>query len=1041
MPNRVATCLRLNIFSTSVTPRFADSARQERALCKPGVGRLGRNCNPKLMNQDTFGTRPAKRPRLAAGHLAVPEDPQPSTSALLRQTFDHDGSTQPPAFPTNPLNDVEDAVNGHLARAPSIHGGFPSTADDRGLGLFESPSPTLPFSRDVDSAFAAASLPTLSHVFNTQPVNSTGGQQFPVPDGATSSGRSGPLPPIVPVRGGQIPTHHTPTPSHQNIAPQMQNGYDSTNNILHGVQHLSTPPAAPPSQPSNDAPIPTLRAFPPSASSPLLANTVPASTASMGFSLRDVTLPAPVSLPLPLADPVAAASHVLPAPASPQSSRTTLERLAQGTRVGLRPQASRPNTRPRTIADIPAARELFQGLDEASNVIMRFYDFLVSGAASLPVPNPHFGRRDIILAFRGFGPHCRPDAAIIANLQRADVEALGKAFAIKTASFRRAIIARKIVELMKNPKDWPMTPVPPTPHQTRTPTLGHSRAHVAQRRPMTDTSAPSPTRTRSMTTATHNVTSQFAYQVPSSGVAGGNSQYRGQAGSATSRPQSGTRRQVSSTNRRSTFSSTQHPRRRRDRHTPYASSDTAYTANRLKSWNFQSRENPFNEPVGLPLGPEFSSHGERYSVFNASQLDLGQNPELYFSTPPPQQPQPGTSRQIHLRCLRSSVDTTPGQWPQYWPFPCVAVVNGTEVPLTQAQRYTNGKLAGIDLATNIAPFLRKHKAGVDERNHVVLKRNGQSSSPATGRFVVFVQEIAVKSIALVREQVLEQSKKHWQSHYAWHRSRLGKPDQPDAAGGQTEEGAEEELSDFELAKRGVVGFMNMDGIVSSAMKVSLRCPLMLTRMTVPVKGKDCSHIQCFDLDFFLQYARKSSKFVCPVCNRPNANPEDLVVSPYIEKALEMFDCDEVEISADGSLSAVASTRAGVRSDTDTDGETPNDKGLASNVKAECGLPSPVAPARPGSATAVVDLTLSDNDDPPPQAPPTTAANHAGTNDAPPPSAGQPAEAGDGGTRPATGGSTSTRPNTSVPRDWLDFPAVPLGTGATIHDVISIDDSD
>lgn len=34
---------------------------------------------------------------------------------------------------------------------------------------------------------------------------------------------------------------------------------------------------------------------------------------------------------------------------------------------------------------------------------------------------------------------------------------------------------------------------------------------------------------------------------------------------------------------------------------------------------------------------------------------------------------------------------------------------------------------------------------------------------------------------------------------------------------------------------------------SSTMKVSLRCPLTFRRMTLPSRGHDCKHLQCFDL--------------------------------------------------------------------------------------------------------------------------------------------------------------------------------------------------
>jgi hypothetical protein len=162
--------------------------------------------------------------------------------------------------------------------------------------------------------------------------------------------------------------------------------------------------------------------------------------------------------------------------------------------------------------------------------------------------------------------------------------------------------------------------------------------------------------------------------------------------------------------------------------------------------------------------------------------------------------------------------------------------------------------------------------------------------------------------------------------------------------------------------------MNSDGVTSSSMKVSLRCPLMLTRINIPVKGRRCSHVQCFDLDYYLMYARRSSKFLCPVCNKPNARPSDLVVSPYIQKALNLFDCDEVEISADGSLSSVAHQRSGVRSDGDDSEDDVPSGSIPTRSGQGDGMAQLSEQARAGGSAAtrselgVVDLTCSDGED-------------------------------------------------------------------------------
>lgn len=108
-----------------------------------------------------------------------------------------------------------------------------------------------------------------------------------------------------------------------------------------------------------------------------------------------------------------------------------------------------------------------------------------------------------------------------------------------------------------------------------------------------------------------------------------------------------------------------------------------------------------------------------------------------------------------------------------------------------------------------------------------------------------------------------------------------------------------------MARQGVVQFLtDPDGLTVSSMKVSLRCPLALTRITAPAKGKRCHHQQCFDLENFLEYWR-SSKFECPVCNKNTAYPSMLVVLLYIETALEKYkECDpsSVDVSLTEQLS-------------------------------------------------------------------------------------------------------------------------------------------
>lgn len=370
----------------------------------------------------------------------------------------------------------------------------------------------------------------------------------------------------------------------------------------------------------------------------------------------------------------------------------------------------------------------------------------------------------------------------------------------------------------------------------------------------------------------------------------------------------------------------------------------------LQGYDFKDAENPFNEPLNEPLGDE------RFVFFSSTQLSRGtEDPILKFPTPPPisvdDNPKVcGGDVQIHLRCLRVEVEKPRTEWKQAWPFPASCRVNGHVVTLNQAQRYTNGKLAGRDAATNITGFLRKFcQTGLRSINKVMLRRQVSTASPAWGQYIMFAQEIIVHNHETMMNNVLQASEKYWQEY----RTSLERKGELSA-----------NASDFEMARIGVKQFLNdPDGLQMESMKVSLRCPLALVRMSIPVKGRRCHHVQCFDLASFLEYSRRSSKFECPVCNKPTAYPSMLVKSPYIEHALREFsDCDDVAILTDGNMVAVAREQTGVASD-DEDGESVIGNENNEN-KASATTRGPTAnTSNPGNkVTEVVDLTLDSDDD-------------------------------------------------------------------------------
>lgn len=56
-----------------------------------------------------------------------------------------------------------------------------------------------------------------------------------------------------------------------------------------------------------------------------------------------------------------------------------------------------------------------------------------------------------------------------------------------------------------------------------------------------------------------------------------------------------------------------------------------------------------------------------------------------------------------------------------------------------------------------------------------------------------------------------------------------------------------------------------DVVEQTALKVCLKCPITFKRITLPARGHECKHIQCFDLESYLQLNCERGSWRCPVC--------------------------------------------------------------------------------------------------------------------------------------------------------------------------------
>jgi hypothetical protein len=53
-------------------------------------------------------------------------------------------------------------------------------------------------------------------------------------------------------------------------------------------------------------------------------------------------------------------------------------------------------------------------------------------------------------------------------------------------------------------------------------------------------------------------------------------------------------------------------------------------------------------------------------------------------------------------------------------------------------------------------------------------------------------------------------------------------------------------------------------------------PISYMRIQQPARGRQCRHVQCFDLVMFLEFAHRHASWLCPCCNKP-LNPKEIHV--------------------------------------------------------------------------------------------------------------------------------------------------------------------
>lgn len=168
--------------------------------------------------------------------------------------------------------------------------------------------------------------------------------------------------------------------------------------------------------------------------------------------------------------------------------------------------------------------------------------------------------------------------------------------------------------------------------------------------------------------------------------------------------------------------------------------------------------------------------------------------------------------------------------------------------------------------------------------------------------------------------------------------------------------------------------------------MSLKDPISTLRINTPCRSTICTHNQCFDAESFLQLQEQAPTWICPICNK-TISYEGLAVDQYVEEILDKAgNTDQVTIEPNGNWSVPKDPSpkrngyAGHNDESDDDlVELPSASDWrVRSIKSEAAptptsLSTPPMPSREASSaprsgqkrtSEVVDLTLSDDDEPP-----------------------------------------------------------------------------
>jgi len=88
----------------------------------------------------------------------------------------------------------------------------------------------------------------------------------------------------------------------------------------------------------------------------------------------------------------------------------------------------------------------------------------------------------------------------------------------------------------------------------------------------------------------------------------------------------------------------------------------------------------------------------------------------------------------------------------------------------------------------------------------------------------------------------------------------------------------------------------------AAHKISLLCPIIKIKMTLPAKSIHCKHLRCFDLQAFISSNKMRPSWICPIC-WVSCKLDDLKIDSFLLFVINSIKvpktCKEIELYANG----------------------------------------------------------------------------------------------------------------------------------------------